>query len=142
MSITVPEDRSLKQPAVAFCRNPACRDRSDKEFNFVIEHNHPVCPKCGADREPMIGMLVLTHWLMPHPDGPIIGRGGIRYAIACDQHRAYLATATNMEAVTDNRSIVNCPGCLEVTELKSAQLVFPVSTTATDKEKDCGCGKK
>jgi hypothetical protein len=43
--------------------------------------------------------------------GPIIGDGGLRYRIACDQSRAYLATVTNLEAATDNPKIVNCPGC-------------------------------
>lgn len=112
-TITVPQDRSLKQPAMGFCRNPQCRERSDQEYRFIIEHDHCACPKCGANREPMIGLLVLTHLLIPSPDGPVIGGGGIRYEIACDARRAYLATATNMEAVTDNYRVANCPGCVE-----------------------------
>jgi hypothetical protein len=112
--VVIPEDRSLKQPSMGFCRNPACRDRSDQEFTFVIEHDPVVCPKCGADQEPMIGMLVMTHLLIPDPAGPISGSGGLRYHIACDVRRAYLATATNLEAVTDNVKVANCPGCLAV----------------------------
>jgi hypothetical protein len=112
-SVIVPQDRSLKQPAVGFCRNPKCRDRSDQEFTFTIKHDQPACPKCGANREPMIGMLVLTHLLIPTAAGPVLGVGGLRYAIACEAKRAYLATATNLEAVTDNPAIANCPGCIE-----------------------------
>ncbi len=116
MGIIVPEDRSLKQPVMGFCRNPECCDVAGVEFNFMIEHDHAACPKCGADREPMIGMLVLTHLLLPLKGGPIIGRGGIQFVIACDSQRAYTATATNLEAVTDNPKISNCPGCLSAIE--------------------------
>lgn len=67
----------------------------------------------------MVGLLVLTHLLIPSAKGPVKGQGGRRFAIACDQQRAYLATATNQEAVTDQAGIANCPGCLKVAkELK------------------------
>ncbi len=114
--IAVPGDRTLKQPVTGFCRNPQCREQSDREFTFTVEHDHFACPKCGADKAPMVGTLVLTHLLVPDPKGPVIGRGGIRWQIACDTKRAYLATATNLEAVTDQIGVVNCPGCLAVAE--------------------------
>jgi len=56
---------------------------------------------------------VLTHLLIPTPDGPINGTGGLRYRIGCDAKRAYLATLTNLEAATDNPKIANCEGCLK-----------------------------
>ncbi len=112
MGIRIPHDRSIKQPNLACCQNPACRERSDQVFTFPVEHDHFACPKCGADQEPMVCLLVMIHGLIPRKDGPILGSFGRRYQIACDNNRAYLATATNMEAVTVDPSVVNCPGCL------------------------------
>jgi len=110
--ITVPADRTLKQPTLGFCRNPQCREVSNKEFRFTVKDDYFCCPKCKADQEPMIGVLTMTHLLIPSPTGPVIGLGGVRYQLACDQDRAYLATATNNEAATDNAKIANCPGCI------------------------------
>ena len=114
----VPEDRTVMQPAAGFCRNPECRENG-KEFEFVVENDHFACPKCGADRSPMIGLLVLTHLLVRDNAGPINGAGGLRWALACAQDRAYLATVTNKEAATDNVKIANCPGCLAVAEQRN-----------------------
>lgn len=107
--ITVPGDRTLKQPTKAFCRNPECS--TGKRFEFEFEHDNPECPKCGASREPMIGMIVLTHLLIRNKNGVIEGDGGLRYQLACDLPRAYLATVTNLEAATNNRDLYNCKGC-------------------------------
>lgn len=115
MGVKVPKDRTINQPATGFCRNPECRE-DGQEFNFQVEHDNFCCPKCGADRAPLIGVLVLTHLLVRHEQGPIIGKGGLRWAIACDEKRAYLATATNQEAATDNAEVANCPGCLQNAE--------------------------
>lgn len=108
--IAMPKDRTVKQPATGFCRNKHCRI-DGKEFQFPVEHDRFACPKCGADSKPMVGVLVLTHLLLPHEQGPLKGRSG-RWVIACDDQRAYLATATNQEAATDNAEVANCPGCL------------------------------
>lgn len=108
--IKVPGDRTINQPAEGFCRNPECAENG-KEFHFAVENDLFCCPKCGADRAPMVGLLVLTHLLVPHEKGPILGRNG-RWVLACDDARAYLATATNQEAATDNAKIANCPGCI------------------------------
>jgi len=108
----VPQDRTVKQPAAGFCRNPECREVSNEEFHFVVEHDHFACPKCGANKSPMVGTLVLTHLLIRNEAGPIIGHGGLRWALGCDAVRAYLATTTNQEAATDNPQLANCPGCL------------------------------
>lgn len=64
----------------------------------------------------MVGVLVLTHLIVPDPKGPISGKGGTHHRIACDDRRAYLATATNLEAATDNASVANCPQCLAAAE--------------------------
>jgi Zn finger protein HypA/HybF involved in hydrogenase expression len=128
--VEIPNDRTIKQPAVAFCRNPACRDVSNREFSFVVEHSRFECPKCGANQEPMIGLYVLTHLLIPVKNGPVIGSYGRRYAIACDQKRAYLATVTNLEAATDQIAVANCPACqerakqLNITRPLGAELVM------------------
>ena len=112
MGIKVPEDRTIMQPVLASCRNPACRDDSSKAFEFFVENDNFACPKCGADKAPLVHIKVLTHLLIPHPQGPIKGSGGSRYVIACDDKRAYLATATNLEAATDQIKVANCPGCI------------------------------
>tara|TARA_R110000803_G_scaffold192716_1_gene255609 strand:+ start:210 stop:644 length:435 start_codon:yes stop_codon:yes gene_type:complete len=110
--ISIPADRTVKQPSQGFCRNPACVE-SGRRYTFEIENNHAACPKCGADRAPFVGLLVLTHLLIQDKDGPIDGDSGLRYLIACDTTRAYLATVTNKEAATDNESLYNCQGCAE-----------------------------
>jgi hypothetical protein len=104
------QDRTVKQPVTAFCRNPECANETGN-FEFQVEHSGFACPKCGADREPYIGVQTLTHCLVQDKNGPIIGSGGRHYRIACDSKRAYLATVSNQEAATDQPQIVNCPGC-------------------------------
>lgn len=111
--IKVPGDRTLMQPVVAFCRNPECMEESGKRFEFYVENDRFVCPKCGGDKPGMVAVKVLTHLLIPHNQGPVRGQGGRRFVIACDDKRAYLATATNLEAATDQEAVANCPGCLE-----------------------------
>ena len=114
--IVMPQDRVVKQPAEGFCRNPECRERSDQEYRFRVEHDRFSCPKCGANSPPMVGVMVLTHLLVRHSEGHVLGSGGLRYRIACDSRRAYLATVTNQEAATDDPGVVNCPGCLAAAE--------------------------
>jgi len=64
----------------------------------------------------MIGTLTLTHLLVHDEHGPVRGKGGVPYKIACDSKRAYLATVTNDEAATDNVEVANCPGCIAAAE--------------------------
>lgn len=111
--VKVPNDRTTKQPVKAFCRNPACREKSGELFTFYVRNDRFCCPKCKADRSPIVGLWSLTHLLLPHPLGPIRGNGGKRFVIACDNKRAYLATATNQESATGDPEVANCPGCLE-----------------------------
>lgn len=127
--VVVPGDRTLKVPVMGFCRNPQCRTKSNEEYHFYVDHDTFHCPKCRADSEPMVGVLVLTHLLIPHTSGPIIGKGGMRYVIGCDSERAYLATVTNLEAATDNHKIANCPQCLkrakEIGHIKQRVFIVP-----------------
>ena len=129
--VAVPQDRTLSQPVIGFCRNPRCCEQSNKEFQFKVENDLFACPKCGADRPPMVGVLVLTHLIIPQQGGPIIGKGGTRHRLACDSKRAYLATVTNLEAASDNANVVNCPECLaEADRLKmrtvaGGKLLYP-----------------
>jgi len=129
--ITVPEDRTLRQPATAFCRNPECLENG-KRFLFEIEHDNPACPKCGANRQPMIGLIVLTHLLVRDKSGPVEGHGGLRYSLACNTPRAYLATATNLEAATDSAELYNCPGCAQSFK-KQANYASQGATLHTEK---------
>lgn len=112
--IVIPEDRTTKQPVIGRCYNPACKERSDAEgFEFQTEHDLFACPKCGANKQPVVFLLVLTHLLIPdQANGPIVGQGGLQYRLGCDSKRAYLATVTNQEAASGDKSVVNCPGCL------------------------------
>lgn len=111
--IIIPGDRTTKQPARGFCYNPACRELStDERFEFTVDHDRFACPKCGASGPPLAGLLVLIHLLVPHKAGHLIGTGGVRYMLACDETRAYVATVTNQEAGSGDLAAVNCPGCL------------------------------
>lgn len=111
----MPKDRSTKHPARGFCRNPECQVEGQREelFTFPIEHAHVACPKCGATLAPMVGVYTLTHLLIQVKGGPLRGAGGLQYALACDDKRAYLATHTNLEAASGDVNVVNCPICLE-----------------------------
>lgn len=126
MSVLIGKDRTIKQPVRAFCRNPKCRKTMGVDFEFQVEHDRFCCPKCGADREPFIGVLSLTHHLVPDPKGPIVGLGGRRFKLGCETRRAYLATATNNESATDQPPYVNCPGCLEA--IRKLGIVDPTGT--------------
>lgn len=118
--VKVPDDRTTKQKLRGYCYNPECRDKGDR-FEFEVDHDGFACPKCGADETPMVGLLVLTHLLLPDPKGKIVGAQGIRYRQACDGERTRIATTTNMEAGSGEISVVNCQGCLASPEAKAKQ---------------------
>ena len=110
--IILPSDRTTKQPLMAFCRNVECIE-DGKRFEFEVQHDPITCPKCGATEHPLIGVMSLIHFLHRADKGPIPGTGGLRYQVACDPTRTYLATDTNDEAASDQLGAVNCPGCLK-----------------------------
>ena len=113
--ILIPNDRTTKQQPRGYCVNPDCLEVSDAtRFEFDVNNNRFCCPKCGNDRSPGVGLLVLTHLLIRDSKGPIIGDMGLRYRLACHADRAYLATVTNLEAATGDVGVCNCPGCLQV----------------------------
>ena len=111
--IFLPHDRSVKQPALGYCSRPECRNEDNTEFRFEVEHDHMACPKCGCDTYPTVGPLVLIHWIIPKEGGPITNGQGQTFALACSTKRAYLATADNKEAATDQPQQVTCQGCLK-----------------------------
>ncbi len=113
--VKIPGDRTNKQPVHCFCKNPECLNESSHEF-FVFEAENEVieCPKCGANESPMIGVFSLTHFITRDPMGPIRGMGGLRYKLACDGKRAFIATNTNNEAGTDQPEVVTCPECVKL----------------------------
>lgn len=123
--IIVPRDRTTHQRASGFCRNPKCVPKGRGEFNFVVEDDLFSCPKCGANASPMVGLNTLIHFLLPTPKGKILGAGGLRYNLACDVERAYLATVTNDEAATGDIECVNCPGCLDAADKVGIRPVPP-----------------
>lgn len=113
--IVIPHDRTTKQMARGYCMNPQCLESSAHDrFEFDVEHDRFACPKCGSNTPPLVGLLVLTHWLIADPQGCIVGNMGMQYRLGCDTKRAYLATVSNLEAATGDVSQVNCPGCKEM----------------------------
>ncbi len=111
--IAMPHDRTCKQQALAVCFNPECRSEPDDTcFEFTVENDHFACPKCGANKAPLVDLRTLTHLLIRDRAGLIVGEGGLQFKIACDPKRRHLATMTNEEAATDQRSVANCPQCL------------------------------
>lgn len=112
--VNVPSDRTCKQPARGYCLNPLCMEKAGQRFEFDTEHSPIVCPKCKQDKAPMVGLLVLIHFLYHDPaGGPITGSDGMDYRLACDTERAYMATVSNLEAASGEIAAVNCPGCLK-----------------------------
>ncbi len=111
--IVIPRDRTDRQQARGYCLNPQCREDSAASlFEFPVDHDHYACPKCGNDQPPGVGLLVLTHLLVPDPKGPIRSGIGQRFRFACDAKRVCFATPTNQEAVTGMPEFTNCMGCL------------------------------
>jgi hypothetical protein len=111
--ISIPHDRTTKQQVMGYCLNPDCKPNphTNDYFSFAVDHDRFACPRCGANKPPFVGVQVLTHWLVQDNKGPIEGEGGLRWKIACDQDRAYLATFSNLEAATKAFEVANCPGC-------------------------------
>ena len=111
--IAIPEERTHKQRNYAFCANIECAENG-QEFRFEIENTLMPCPKCGATKPPMVGMLAKTHLLVRDRKGHIEGYGGLRYRIACDTEnkRHRISTLTNHELATGDRTICNCIDCL------------------------------
>lgn len=124
--IVIPGDRTVKQRSFGVCMNRACLEKNtDERFTFQVENDHFACPKCGADKPPLVGMLALIHFLIPDKTGPLEGAGGLRYRFGCDSTRAYMATHTNQEACSGQIEAVNCIGCLqEAQKLKLTNVGF------------------
>lgn len=117
--VFVPNDR--KGQPYGFCVNPECLESGEQRFEFPIENGDVVCPKCGADRTPMIGLLVVTHLLVRDKAGPVVGNGGLKFRIACDTtgKRTHLATITNQEAATGDYRSCNCMPCLQAATVRN-----------------------
>ena len=103
--IAIPEERTHKQRNYAFCANIECAENG-QEFRFEIENTLMPCPKCGATKPPMVGMLAKTHLLVRDRKGHIEGQGGVRYRIACDTEnkRHRISTITNHARATGERT--------------------------------------
>lgn len=115
--IAIPSERSIKQRQFAFCSNAQCAV-GGKEFTFEVEHSYFCCPKCGANKPPLVGMLAKIHLMVQDRNGPFEGIGGIRYRIACDTgiEREHVSTLTNHEMGTGDKDCCNCVDCLAIAE--------------------------
>lgn len=102
-------DQTNLQPVVWLCPNPECSEAFGNLFAFISDY--PKCPKCSCG-PPAITKQVLIHYIAKNKKGKIGAEGGIRYSIACDHSRDYIATTTNGEAGSGDFSAVNCPGCM------------------------------
>lgn len=111
--MVLPAERSIKQRNFAYCANPQCAENG-REFHFEVEHDLFCCPKCGANRPPVVGMLAKIHLIVQDPRGQFEGVGGIRYRIACDtgKKRESVSTITNHEVGTGDITACNCVDCL------------------------------
>ena len=111
--IAIPEERTHKQRNYAFCANIECAENG-QEFRFEIENTLMPCPKCGATKPPMVGMLAKTHLLVRDRKGHIEGQGGLCFhdAAATENKRHRISTLTNHELATGDRTICNCIDCL------------------------------
>ena len=103
--------QTIKQPIVWRCQNPDCLESSlDRFFEFTGDECK--CPKCGLGH-PAVIKRALIHLLIRDNAGRIVGDRGLRYRLACDTKRAYVATRENGEAGTGDLAAANCPGCLK-----------------------------
>ena len=105
------DDRTKHQPITWRCFNPECAAVGQRCYDFTADS--PQCPKCGAN-PPFVAARALIHMLVKDKSGPIPGDFGVRYKLACEGKRDYLATMTNEEAASGDSRVVNCPGCLSV----------------------------
>lgn len=123
-AVQVPGDRTIKQPVRCYCLNPECRDRECEpgkdRYEFAVEHAEVVCPKCGANQVPIVGVLAIVHFIVRDKRGPLMGHGGLRYRLACEPRRTFIATRTNLEAGTGELSAVTCVRCLAVAKEQNA----------------------
>jgi len=102
------DQQTTKQPVWMRCPNPECCEKGEPYFDF--QSDYPKCPKCSLG-PPAVEKRALMHLLVRDPKGPVVGQLGLRYALACDKKRDYLATWRNGEAATGSPKDVNCPGC-------------------------------
>ena len=126
--IAIPDERTIKQRNFAYCQNPACAE-GGKEFTFEVEHSYFCCPKCGANKPPLVGMIAKIHLMIPDRLGEFEGIGGLRYRIACDtkNKRGHISTVKNHEMGTGDKSVCNCVDCMAAAESspeKSGILIF------------------
>lgn len=118
--VQVPYDRTIKQPVRCFCLNPECIDAGNDRYEFTIQHADVVCPKCGANQVPVVGVLAIVHFIMRDRHGALMGHGGLRYRLACEPRRTFIATHTNLEAGSGELSAVSCVRCLAIAKEQNA----------------------
>lgn len=103
--------QTTKQPTVFRCPNPDCVEHRFQGY-YDFESDEPICPKCGLG-PPGVQKRSLTHLLVrDNRVGPIPGALGMRYYMACDPQRDFLATELNGEGASGDPAAVNCPGCM------------------------------
>lgn len=117
-----------------------CPDQAAPSGFFEFEADRPACPKCGRSG-PQVVRLTPVHFLALDQQGPIQGGDGLRYKIACQPKRDFLATARgdDFSATPDPRA-ATCKSCMGVREWKEAAAAFQdvrLTPLFQDKEGNC-----
>jgi hypothetical protein len=87
-----------------------CKTRKPGVYH-EFESDRPRCPKCGAG-EPAVLELTDVHFLAADPTGPIEGKNGLRFRVACQPTRDALALhTTDTYAASGDPRAVTCPSC-------------------------------
>lgn len=123
--------QSTKYPVFWLCMNPDCREH--ERGAFVFRSDYPECPKCGCGA-PTVQKRALVHLLLRNNKGPIVGDLGLRWELACDTKRDYLATIDNGEACTGDSRHVNCQACLKRVGTKVVVKGHAINFGAVDDE--------
>lgn len=76
-----------------------------------FEGNEARCPKCGAG-DPAVQLLVDVHFVVEDVAGPIEGKNGIRYRVACQPKRDGLALhRTDTYTASGDPRATTCRSC-------------------------------
>ncbi len=99
-----------------------CYGKQGRHCGHQFTSKAPVCPKCGATKQHIGGVveLVPTHLLVPNPSGPIRGING-SYHLACMPTVKQSDLKPWIHHRSDNTAVVDCPRCQDTLEFQELQ---------------------